>query len=265
MKKLSIALITAGLVSLASADLLSVSAGVGYWKENISGYVKKDNTINYFGTISNYGGTTGYLGLKDETRPYLWVKFIHPVPFIPNVKLQYTNYDTSGHSNYIAGNVKIGDVNINTALVNADTTQTIKSYDATFFYEFKPVVADIEAGFGVDYWKGYTRIYGTSQATGETKTWVDNNWEVILPYLYAHIETMKFFGFSAIANVKWAKAGENHHYDYTGAIKYTIDVPGPVNPFIKVGYRYKEVYGESDGTSTLLKYKGAFLELGAKF
>ena len=267
MKKISS--IVAGLVlgvSFASADFLSVSAGAGYEQQNISGYIKSGNTINYFGKHSPYGGNVGYLGLDDKTNPYVWVKFIHPIPLIPNIKAQYTKYDSDGYSKYISGNVEVfGDVNIPTAITNASTSQTIDSYDLTLFYEFKPVVADIEAGFGIDYWKGHTKIYGTEQNTGNTKTWVDNDWSVILPYLYASVETMKFFGFSALGYAKVAKAGDDHHYEYMGALKYTIDIFGPVNPFIKVGYKYKEAYGVDGDNETKLQYKGVFAEIGAKF
>ncbi|AZV45845.1 hypothetical protein C3L23_00705 [Nautilia sp. PV-1] len=267
MKKLSIALILAGAVSIASADLLSISAGAGYEQQDISGYVKLNGVTNYFNNKSaetDGNVNTGNFGLQDEKNPYFWIKMIHPIPIVPNVKFQYTKYDSTGHSDYIAGNVEIfGDVTIPTAVTNASTSQTIDSYDLTLFYEFKPVVADIEAGLGVDYWKGHTKIYGT--AGGVTKNWVDDDWSVALPYLYGHIETMKVFGFSGIATVKWAKAGDNHHYDYIGAVKYTFDAPGPVNPFVKIGYRYKEAYGVDGDNETLLKYKGAFLEIGAKF
>ncbi len=266
MKKISIAaLLIAGIASFASADLLSVSAGAGYEQQKISGYAKNGDTINYFGSVSNYGGTVGYLGLKDKNNPYVWVKLIHPIPLLPNIKLQYTRYDSTGHSNYIAGNVKIGKVYINGAIINADTSQKINSYDATLFYEFKPVFADFEFGAGVDIWQGHTKIYGTEQLTGITKYWVDNDWTVILPYVYGNVETMQFYGVSALGYVKWAKAGDNHHYEYLGALKYTIDVPGPINPFVKLGYKYKEVYGTDGDTTTKLQYKGAFLEIGAKF
>jgi len=261
--------IVAGLVlgvSFASADFLSLSAGAGYEQQNISGYVKLGNTINYFAPHKvNPANSVGTFGLKDENNPYVWVKFIHPIPLIPNIKAQYTKYDSTGYSKYIAGgNVKIfGDVSIPTGISNASTSQTIDSYDLTLFYELKPVVADIEAGFGVDYWKGRTKIYGT--ALGQTKTWVDNDWSVILPYLYASVETMKFFGFSALGYAKVAKAGDDHHYEYMGALKYTIDIFGPVNPFIKVGYKYKEAYGVDGNDETKLQYKGVFAEIGAKF
>ena len=267
MKKISIILSSLILgVSFASADFLSISGGVGYEQQKIDGYVKNGNTINYFGRHSPYGGNIGYLGLDDKTNPYVWIKFIHPIPLIPNIKLQYTKYNSDGHSNYIAGNVKVfGDVSINTAITNASTSQTIDSYDLTFFYEMKPVVVDLEAGFGVDFWKGHTKIYGTLQGTSIKKTWVDSDWTVILPYVYGSVETMQFFGFSALGYVKWAKAGDNHHYEYLAALKYTIDIPGPVNPFVKLGYKYKEAYGVDGNDETKLQYKGAFLEIGAKF
>ena len=266
MKKLSIVL--AGLVagfSFVNADLLSFSVGAGLEQQKIDGYVKTGDTINYFNNKNAEKDTnpkTGNLGLGDKTNPYVWAKLIHPIPVVPNIKFQYTKYHSTGHSNNIAGNIKIfGDVNIPFALTNADTKMDINSYDITLFYEFKPIIADIEAGFGADIWQGKTKIYDRTLK----KEIVNQDFTVILPYLYAHLETMQFFGFSALATVKWAKAGDNHHYDYLGAVKYTIDIPGPVNPFIKVGYRYKEAYGVDGDYKTKLQYKGAFLELGAKF
>ncbi|NPA11796.1 MAG: TIGR04219 family outer membrane beta-barrel protein [Epsilonproteobacteria bacterium] len=267
MRKISFAAVMlAACVSVASADFLSVSAGAGFWRENISGSLKKDSSTNYFGKHDvNPSANEGALGLEDKTQPYFWVKFIHPVPFIPNVKFQYTKYDSTGHSDYVAGNVKIGDVTINTALTNVDSSMRIDSYDFTFFYELKPVVVDLEAGFGFDYWDAHTTLTGTETTTGIRKTIVDDDWKLILPYLYGHAETMQFYGFSAIGNLKWLKVGDYHHYDYSVALKYTIDIVGPVNPFIKAGYRYKEIYGKDDGTEVELKYDGAFLEIGAKF
>ena len=264
MKKIFIGLVAAA--SIASADFLSISAGAGLWQENISGYIQNGDTINYFNNSSaehDGNNNTGNLGLSNNSNPYFWIKLIHPMPLLPNMKFQYTKYDTSGHSDYIAGNVKIGDVTINGAITNANTSQTINSYDFTFFYEFKPVVADIEAGFGVDYWQGHTTIYGTSN--GITQNWVDNDWSVALPYVYAHAETIKLYGVSLLGNIKWASMGDNHHYDYMGAVKYTMDIVGPVNPFIKVGYRYKDIKGKDGDTTTELKYKGIFAEVGARW
>ena len=264
MKKISFVL--AALISFASADMFSISAGYGYEQQNIGGYVKKDNTKNYFGVKNvdpDKDPFTGYFGLKDKSNPYFWVKIIHPLPLLPNVKFQYTKYETSGHSDYIAGNITIfDDITINTPIFDADTYMSIDSYDATFFYEFKPLIADIEVGVGADYWKGKFKIYDNKNQTYV----VNSSGSVVLPYLYGRLESMQIHGFSVLANAKVAKLGDKHHYDLFGALKYTVDIPGPVNPFIKVGYKYKEAYYEDENDNiTTLSFSGAFLEIGAKF
>jgi len=263
MKKISI--ILSGLVlgvSVASASMLSISAGVGIEHQKISGYVKNGNTINYFGNHSPYGGHIGYLGLQDKNNPYLWLKVITPIPYIPNIKFQYTKYYSTGHSNYIAGNVKVfNDVNIPVAITDASTQMDINSYDITAFYHFNPVFADIEVGAGADVWDGNVKIYDNTTNTQI----VNQNFTVILPYLYGRIETMSIFGFSIIGRAKVAKSGENHYYNYLGALKYTLNVSAPVDPFIKIGYRYKQAYGVDGDNTTKLEYKGAFAEIGVKF
>ena len=269
MKKISLALILSGVLSIATADLLSFSAGAGYWQENISGYVKNGDIKNYFQNKqaeTDEDSNTGNFGLKNKKNPYFWIKFIHSVPLIPNIKVQYTKYNSIGYSNYISsGEIKIFEnINIPTFLTNATTTQTINSYDLTLFYEFNPVVMDIEFGLGIDLWKGKTKIYGKGGLL--TKTWVDKDWIVPLPYLYAILETMEFFGFSFNVNAKLAKVSSAYyHYDYQGSLKYTIDILGPINPFLKIGYKTKEVYSKDEGNEISLKYEGMFLEIGAKF
>jgi outer membrane protein len=276
VKKVSLSLICAGLLTFASADFLSLSAGVGYSQQKIDGYVKKDDIINYFNNESaqtNGNEKTGDLGLGDKNNPYFWLKLIHPIPILPNIKFQYTRYHSTGHSKWLAGNVEIfGDVKIPAGLTNVNSQLDIDSYDITLFYEFQPVFFDLETGLGVDFWIGNVKVDGDNAQmingnivkTGGT-THIDEDWKIALPYLYANIETMKFFGFSALGYVKWAKAGDNHHYEYLGAIKYTFDIIGPINPFIKIGYKYKEVYGVDGDDETKLEYKGIFAEIGAKF
>ncbi|QCT93692.1 TIGR04219 family outer membrane beta-barrel protein [Caminibacter mediatlanticus TB-2] len=264
MKKISLALCLAGLFTFASADIFSVSAGYGIQEQKIGGYIQNGDNKNYFGekSVNPTDPYTGYLGLKNKKHPYFWVKLIHPIPVIPNMKFQYTKYETSGHSNYISGNVSLfGKTRITYVITDADTYMSINSYDASLFYEFKPAIADIEIGAGVDYWKLKFSVYDNVNK----RYAVNYSGSIPLPYVYGNIETMKFFNFSLIGNAKIAKLGDNHHYDYLGALKYTIDIPGPINPFIKVGYKYKELFYKDGTDETKLSFKGAFAELGVKF
>jgi len=269
MKKISLALVVlSGALNIAVADMLSFSGGVGYWQENIGGYVKNKNVINYFQNkqVETDGNlSTGNFGLRDKKNPYLWVKLVHSIPLIPNIKLQYTKYNSTGYSSYFsAGEISFGDDRITVSLDKATTIQKINSYDLALFYEFNPAIVDVEVGLGIDLWKGKTTIYGSG--VGESSTEASGSWSVPLPYLYGGIETTKFSGFSFNANVKLSKVSKAHHYDYQFGLSYTIDnMFSSINPFIKLGYRYKEVYVKDENTEVVLKYQGTFLEIGGKF
>lgn len=253
------------LVCLGISYAFSLSGGYGSMQQQIGGYVKGEKGKNYFGKKNVNPSTdpyTGYFGLADKTHPYFWIKLTHSIPYVPNIKFQYTKYESSGHSDYIAANVKVfGNVNINTIVTNADTYMSIDSYDTTLFYTLKKYGYDIELGAGLDYWHGKFKIYDNTVQ----KYKINYEGSLMLPYLYAGAESKKKYGLSVLGNVKIAYIGDKHYYDLLGGVKYTINT-GYVNPFVKVGYKYKEAYykDEADNTTTLT-YKGIFFEIGAKF
>jgi outer membrane protein len=264
MKKISLILVL--FFSILKADLLSLSAGVGFQEQKIGGYIKNGEKKNYFGDKGASLPNVGYLGLEDRYNPYVWVKFIYPLPLFPNIKATYTRYNTTGDSDYIVGGVKVfDDKKIPTAITNASTKQRIDSLDITLFYEFNPMIADIEIGGGLDIFKGHTKIYGKDPITQEEKEFLDSDWSVFLPYLYLNFESMSIENYSILATIKWIDIQDAHHYDLIGAIKYTFDIYGPINPFVKLGYKYKEAYAKDGDDETKLIYKGIFLEIGAKF
>jgi outer membrane protein len=258
MKKLALSLLVVG--SFASADFLSVSAGAGVWQENISGYVKSGDNINYMNNKSaetDGNDKTGNLGLADKVQPYIWAKIIHPIPVIPNVKLQYTRYSTSGDG-IVSGDVKIFGRSIADVNTKAHTDLNINSYDATFFYEIKPVVADIEAGFGVNVLDSYTKVKTSTDTYSASAI-------APIPYLYARAETMQLFGFSIEAQGKYLNvSSKGHYYDYTGALKYHLPFP-VLDISASLGYRYQDILGKDGDDETKLQFKGAFAELGVKF
>jgi outer membrane protein len=257
MKKLALSLLVAG--SFASADFLSISAGAGVWQENISGYVKSGDTINYMNNKSaetDGNDNTGNLGLADKTQPYIWVKLIHPIPLIPNVKLQYTKYSTSGDG-IASGKLKVFGKSISLS-DRVHTDLDINSYDATLFYEFKPVVVDLEAGIGVNVLSTDTTVK-TSIQTSSASTVTP------IPYLYARAETMQFLGFSIEAEGKYLNvSGTGHYYDYSSALKYHLPLP-VLDISASAGYRYQDILGEDGDNETKLQFKGAFAEVGVKF
>jgi len=252
MKKLLVGLALFG--SLASADFIGASAGAGLWQENIDGYTKSGSDINYF--TDNHGDPqAGYLNLGDATKPYVWAKIIHPIPFVPNVKAEYRQYHTTGTNGKVVGSISVFGEKVSGAASPVNTDLTINSYDITFFYELK-IFAEIEAGFGVNVLDGETKLSGAVNS--------DTTWVAPIPYLYARGETPTIFGFSAEAQVKYLDIGTAFYHDYQADVKYHLPFP-ILDLTLSAGYKTQEIYAEDGDNTTDIKFDGGFLEVGARW
>jgi len=252
MKKILLGLALFG--SIASADFIGASVGAGLWQENIDGYVKTGNTINYLNKEDG-NPNTGDLKLSNEVKPYVWAKIIHPIPLIPNVRAEYRQYKTSGRNGYVVGSVDFFGSDIKLA-GTADTDITINSYDVTAFYELK-LFFEVEAGVGVNVLDGTTDmvVNGTSSST---------SWTVPIPYLYARLETPTILGFSLEAQGKYIDVDTAYYHDYQGALKYHF-INTILDLSLAVGYKYQDIYGEDGDSATDLKFEGAYAELGVRW
>ena len=89
MKKLLVAMIL--LASVIQADLIRVQAGAGVWAPTPSGNAQ-------------YGGSESFDLDKDygidgsESTGYFWAFVKHPIPVIPNLRLERTSFTTEGKS-----------------------------------------------------------------------------------------------------------------------------------------------------------------------
>ena len=88
MKKILISLATlATLSSTVSADFLRVEAGLGAWAQT------------NVGSISYTDNDTEADDISDEkalSTNYLWAYIKHPVPIVPNVRLEYSKVESEG-------------------------------------------------------------------------------------------------------------------------------------------------------------------------
>jgi len=259
MKKIALGVLTA--FSLSYADFLSFDMGAGLWQQNIGGYVKKGDDINYFNNKSAENDDdkhTGNLGLKNVTKPYVWAKFIHPMPFVPNLRLQYTRFDTNGDGKAVGSTKIFGMVEV-TADANVHTRLAMNSYDTTLFYEFKPIFADLEAGIGVNILQGYSEV--ENKDNGDTST---GHWITPLPYLYAKVETMPIFGISIEGSARYLDVSAGHYFDYRGGVKYHYKLP-ILDVTTSAGYRYQDIFGKDGDNETRLRYNGAYAQVGVKW
>lgn len=123
MKKLFVATaLTAGLVSMPlQAEILGAGVGAGIWNQSYSGQASINNTQIIDGNE-----------FKSNKNNYVWGYLNHPIPVLPNVKLEYAQVDTTQNNN----------------LLNLDQT------DLTLYWGLPVPVVDLDFGLTVKKFDG---------------------------------------------------------------------------------------------------------------
>jgi len=79
--------LTSLLTSSLMADFTRVEMGAGLWNAESSG------SASYVsGALSGTDTSNG----QDTTNAYVWILMKHPIPLIPNLRLEYANVSSSG-------------------------------------------------------------------------------------------------------------------------------------------------------------------------
>ena len=93
MKKILTSLATLGaLATTANADFIRTEIGGGLWMQEPSGVISGT-------TAGSLGSTITYTdnSIKNNTdQNYIWAYIKHPLPIIPNLRLEYTALDNAG-------------------------------------------------------------------------------------------------------------------------------------------------------------------------
>jgi len=113
------------------ADVLGVGATVGYWDSELSGTAGKN---------SDAVDVENDLNLSSDSNANLEAYFEHPVPILPNVRLNYTAIEQSG-----SGEVSTGFDGLPAGLdVNSDLELT--QFDVTLYYEILDNWVNLDLG-----------------------------------------------------------------------------------------------------------------------
>ncbi|WP_297445770.1 TIGR04219 family outer membrane beta-barrel protein [Desulfurobacterium sp.] len=252
MRKI-LGLLTVGfLLSSTAANalpLLTIEAGAGAVQEQPSGW------INYQGTNVDVKDD---LNLGDETKPFGWVRIEHPIPLIPNVKIEATKYDFTG-SGTVTKSFTFANTSFNVSQ-NINTELRLDQYDLTLYWGVPFLglatlgTTHINFGLTLKYIDGYASVE-SSNTTEST------DFQVALPMLYGQGD----FGVGSVrvnAELKWIGYSGNQFTDAKAEVRYS---PIPLL-FIGAGYRYENLkIDDIKDVSSDIKIKGPYLEAGLSF
>ena len=221
MKKFLSTLLVLGVVlsTVLSADLTRVEVGAGAWIQTPAGDMQ-------VGQISDE---------TEEAKAYVWALIKHPVPVIPNLRIEYTNVISS----------------------NKITSLEITQYDLVPYYNILDNTGWITIDLGLD----FKVINATEEISGNQTD------STVLPMGYARTRfQLPLSGLAAEADVKYISFSDNTAYDVRAKLDYTFTSFPVLEPAIEIGYRVQKF--ETDellGYTMNMEFEGVYLGLMVRF
>lgn len=181
------------------ADVIGFEAGINYWNHSMSGEVKSPLAANDFVRID----------FDDNNDINMFVAIEHPVPFLPNVKLQQNNLQA-------AGLVPVSDANFqNDQAINVRGDIDLSHTDVILYYEILDNWVNLDLGLSAKYFNGYSRFKYENIIDDEADF---DDW---IPMLYGKAQfDLPLTGLSASAVVEALTFDSNNITDVDLALKY---------------------------------------------
>lgn len=205
-------ILAASLLSLASTavtanPIFDVYAGASYWNQNYDGFVRDlDATANTEIDLEND------LGFDDDDGNVFYVAFEHPIPLIPNIRLQQTSLETDANGS-VSQNFEF---NGEMFSISDDVASSIdlSHTDATFYWEILDNYVSLDIGLTARMIDGEVSIESTTQSAKE-------DFDAVIPLIYAGARVdLPLTGLYASISGNFLGDGDNSFLDYQASIGY---------------------------------------------
>lgn len=222
-------LIAAGLAACVSgavqADILRIEGGAGMWQAEPSGSLVY--RVNAGTETINAGDDLGY---QQENISYAWLLVKHPVPILPNIRLEYVDPNFEGNSSKsISWNGISYGANTYSKLqvTQTDLVMYYNLLDNTFW-------ATLDLGLDVKLAKfNYELSDPSNIAPG-----YEESTSLAIPLLYVRTRAeIPGTNIGLEADVKYITTGNTTIYDARAKIDYTLGFIPVIQPALELGYR----------------------------
>ena len=228
MKKILKSLVfSAVLVSTLSADILRTEIGVGGWSQTPKGIATE-----------NIAGSTGsnLFDEKEDTSLYAWLLIKHPVPILPNIRLEYADISADGVADGSWGG---------SPAISAPSHFKLKEYDIIPYYNILDNTFWLTLDLGLDfkYIKYDYNIEGTP-AVGPIPAFdaYQNSSNFVVPLLYARVRVqIPVTGLAVESDLKYVTYNGSTIYDFRAKVDYTFDITPVFQPGLEIGYRTQKI------------------------
>ena len=244
MKKVLLSAATAILLSTSvNADFLGLEAGYASWSPELTGTIKGNAVGDIDIDMENnlgYGDTTA--------NSYFWLYFDHPLPMLPNLKIQKTSYSDAASK---ATNIVYDGKTYNAGTVTSGLT--LDQIDMIGYYRVLDNWVNIDLGFNVK------RIDGTITLSDGTATDTNKQFSTFIPMLYGKAKIdLPFTGLSIEADGSYIGYSGSKFTDMKAGIVYETSY----GLGIVAGYRAQNLtLDDIDNTNTNIDINGMYAGL----
>ncbi len=232
MSKILSGLLFAGLLSASvQADVVRVEMGAGVWSNEFSGAVSSTGVVDPI--------TADELGYDKENKGYAWLYVKHPIPVLPNLRLEYAAVDFSGTSK-----TPTFDYKGVTYTANAKTDLTLDQIDAIMYYNLLDNTGWTTIDLGLDI-KVVQAEFNARQSDGSDA--VQEKETLPLPMAYGRLRfELPGTDLGIEGTAKYTAYKDSKVTDYTIKADYILVDLLPVDIGVEVGYRFQQY--DIDGT-----------------
>lgn len=202
MRKTLMAMTLLGLSGTASADFLGLYIGGGSWSHDPSGDFSSSNSG------SSAIDMNENLGFEKESEAYVWAAFDHPIPVLPNIRLERTALKHTGTASV--------PVSFLGSVVTGPSVVDLSSTDVIPYYRILDNWVNLDLGLVLRKLDGEFTVDNSTQEFNET---------VPMVYLAAQFD-LPLTGLSIGADLKSLSFGDDSYSDVRLRALYETGVVG---------------------------------------
>lgn len=233
---LTVALAALSMSSTAMADTIGVWAGGGTWNHSPSG------SIRYIDATSV--DLENDMKLEDKKEAYLFVQVEHPVPLVPNVRIQQTALQTTG--NNPSANFNFGGVNFTGSV---DSKIVMDHTDLILYWQLLDNFVSLDLGINAMSVDGEATVINGGNTVSTT-------FSGIVPMGYAAVAFSPIDSLEFRGELSALSVGNSKITDSTIKVMYTTSFMLG----IEAGVRSLQVkLDDLDGVYSDMKFEGPFI------
>jgi outer membrane protein len=231
----------------AAADIVGLTIGGGSWQASPEGSIGRSD-IDLESTLN----------LDEQNNQFIFIALEHPVPLLPNIRLQQSEMDWTGSALVTAGTDLNGNPFISDEQV--EVSLDLSHTDATLYYEVLDNVVDLDLGITARAFDGEASLVGVSQQES-----IDL--DAIGPLLYGQVGVdFPLTGLSAHMIANWINIDEFKLVDWAAQLTYEFDLLPAVDTGLVLGYRSMSVeLDDLDDLQSDATFEGYYLAFQLHF